>query len=106
MRRIVPVFPWPMHPAVAEVLEAIEDINLVEALPGGPGPILAIGKAPTFMCDALVVTKPQSVAEAVKVIIGDGIELMTVRDMVGKAIGADADIQEWADKVESKVKFR
>lgn len=87
MKRIVPVFPWPMHPKVAEVINAIPDINPVEALPGGPGPILAVGKPPTFMADAIVVRSPDRVPEAIKIIVGDGIELVTVRDMVESALG-------------------
>jgi len=89
MIRIVPVHPWPMHPKVAEVLETIPDIRLVEALPGGPGPILAIRKAPPFVCDAIVVLSPEKAAQAVDVILGNGIELVTVRDALGTMLGQE-----------------
>lgn len=104
MKRLVPVSPWPMHPKVAEVLEAIEGIVLVQALPGGPGPILAIGKAPAFVCDAIVVKSPEKAAQAVDIIISNGLELVTVRDMVEEALGVD--VKEWEQKVDSKVRFR
>jgi hypothetical protein len=91
MRNIVPIHPWPMHPKVAEVVNAIEGINPIEALPGGPGPVLAIRQAPPFVCDAIVVMRPDRVPEAVKLIVGDGLELVTVRDWVKRNFGIPDD---------------
>lgn len=87
MRKIVPIYPWPMHPKVAEVVNAIEGINPVEAVPGGPGPVLAIRRPPKFVCDSIVVMQPDRVPEAVKIVTGDGLELVTVRDVLSKAMG-------------------
>lgn len=83
MKALIPVWPWPMHPKVAEVLNAIPDVQLVEARPGGPGPVLAIGKPPTFACDALVVKSPEKAAQAVAIIAKDGIELWTMGRILG-----------------------
>lgn len=83
MKKLVPVYPWPMHPKVAEVLEPIPGINLVEAVPGGPGPVLAIRKAPPFACDAIVVLTPEKAAQAVDIVTANGIELKTMGDIIG-----------------------
>lgn len=83
MKHIVPVWPWPMHSKVAQVLEAIPGVNLVEALPGGPGPVLAIKKAPPFACDAIVVTSPERAAQAVDIVTGgSGIRLVTMGEIL------------------------
>lgn len=106
MKKIVPIHPWPMHPKVAEIIEAIPDITPVQALPGGPGPILAIRKPPPFVADAIVVLTPERVPEAVKIVTSDGIELVTVRDAISNAMGGK-EITEYApEKIESKVRFR
>lgn len=99
MRYTVPVFPWPMHPKVAEVLEAIPDITLVEAQPGGPGPILAIGKRPTFACDCVVVTAPEKAAQGVDIITQNGIEMVTMGQILGLK-----ELQP--ERVEPKVRFK
>ena len=99
MKKIVTVYPWPMHPKVAEVLNAIEGVNLVEALPGGPGPVLAIKSAPPFACDAIVVTSPQKAAQALDIITETGIKLVTM----GQWLGGNEVASE---KVEAKVKFK
>ena len=106
MKRIVPIYPWPMHPKVAEVVNAIPDITPVEALPAGPGPILAIRKPPPFVADAIVVMQPDRIPEAVKIVVGDGIELVTVRDAISKAMGGKEIIEYAPEKIESKVRFR
>jgi len=72
-----------MHPKVAEQLAAMEDITPVEALPGGPGPVLAIKSAPTFVCDAVLVLTPERVAEGVHIVTGDGIEIVPMRQFFG-----------------------
>jgi len=98
VKKIVAVSPWPMHPKVAEVLNAVEGIQLVEAIPGGPGPVLAVGKAPAFACDALVVTSPQKAAQAIDIITETGIRLVTMGQWLG-----GTELPE--ERVEAKVKF-
>lgn len=98
MKRLVTVWPWPMHPKVAEVLQAIPDIRIEQALPGGPGPVLAIRKAPPFVCDAIVLLSPEKAAEAVDIVTANGLELVTVRDMVSAAMG----VQVPPEKLERK----
>ena len=83
MKKIVGVYPWPMHPKVAEVLEVIPDVTLVEALPGGPGPVLAIRKVPPFACDAIVVLSPEKAAQAVDLITENGLMLVTMGTILG-----------------------
>ncbi len=97
MRKIVPVFPWPMPVKLAEALARIDGITPVEALPGGPGPILAI-KTPTFVCDALIVKDPKRIPDAVSVITADGIELVSMREQVGAIMG-----QEVSETIESRI---
>lgn len=94
MKKIVPVYPWPMYPKLAEVLASIEDITPVQALPGGPGPVLAIKAAPPFVCDALVVTDPEAVEAAVQIVIGNGVELVTVRDRLSAVFGTVREFEE------------
>ena len=99
MKKIVTVYPWPMHPKVAEVLEAAEGINLVEAVPGGPGPVLAIKSAPPFACDAIVVMSPQKALQALDIITETGIKLVTMGQWLG---GTELP----SEKVEPKVRFK
>ena len=106
MRKLVPVFPWPMHSKVAEVLEAIPGLTLVEALPGGPGPVLAVGKAPSFVCDAIVVSSPEKAAQAVDIVTSNGIRMVTVRDMVSAAFGEDEIPPEVLQPGHAKVSFK
>lgn len=89
MKKIVPVWPWPMHPKVAAVLEAIPDVNLVEAVPSGPGPVLAIKTAPPFVCDAIVLMRPEKAAEAIDIITGNGLLLQTRSDILGAAFNGE-----------------
>lgn len=99
MKKIVPVFPWPMHPKTAEYMAAIPDIEPVEALPGGPGPVLAVRDLPPFICDALVVTHPDRLVDAVNVITSRGIEWVNMAQRLG---GKELP----SEKVESKVRFQ
>ena len=99
MKKLVPVYPWPMHPKVAERLELIPGLNLVEALPGGPGPILAIRETPPFICDAVVVHTPERLADAVRIVTADGIEMVSMREMIGA-------VSETTEKVVAKVRFQ
>ena len=99
MNRIVPVCPEFGHPKVAEVLERIPDVKLVEALPGGPGPVLAIRKAPPFACDAIVILSPEKAAQGVDIVTSNGILLMTMGEILGYK-----ELQP--EKVESKVRFK
>lgn len=91
MKKIVPVYPWPMHESVSKALEDISDIdiNVVEAVPGGPTPVLAINRVPDFATDAIVVRKPEHIAAAVRIVTSEGIELHTVRDTMGRWLGRD-----------------
>lgn len=100
MKKIVPMYPWPMHPKVAEAMAAIPDAVPVQALPGGPGPVLAIRKAPRFMADAIVVMSPERLPEAVHVVISDGLEMVTVRDQVTSVLGAGAPVRETRETLE------
>lgn len=86
MKKLIPVYPWPLHPKVAEVLP--DGYQYEEALPGSPGPILAIRTAPPWVCDAIVVLEPHRAAQAVDIIASDGIKLVTVRDMLSEIFGA------------------
>lgn len=98
MNKIVPIFPWPMHEKVADVINAVPGITPVPALPGGPGPVLAIRKAPPFAADAVVVMTPDRVPEAVRIVLGDGIQLVTVaaslERLLGTEPGAVVEIEE------------
>lgn len=99
MKRLVPVWPWPMPPKLAEILEAIEGIQPVEALPGGPGPVLAVRSAPPWACDSIVVLKPEKAAQAVDIVIRDGVKLSTMGEFLG---GKELP----SVKVEPKVRFK
>lgn len=94
MKKIVPVYPWPMHAKVADVVEAIENITPVQALPGGPGPVLSIKVTPPFVCDALVVTDPSAVEAAVRIITEGGVQLVTVRDQISAVFGTVREFVE------------
>lgn len=107
MKKIIPVFPWPMHSKVAEALAAIPDIIPVEALAGGPGPILAIRKSPTFVADALVVSDPARLIDAVNIIAGNGIELVCVRDQISAILGGGSPVREFHEEPDHRgVAFR
>lgn len=96
MNKIVTVHPWPMHPKVAEVFAAIEGISVHEALPGGPGPVIAIKQAPDFVCDAIVVKSPDRIIDAVHIVTADNIELVSMRQTLG---ASDEAFQENITKV-------
>lgn len=98
MRNIVPVFPWPAPPAAMRVLEAIPGIKPVEALAGMPGPVIAFRTAPNFICDSIVISHPDAIEHAVKLVIGDGMELVTVRGMLTEIMGLPEDdplVERW-----------
>ena len=103
MKKIVPVFPWPMPAKLAQALEQIEGITPVEALPGGPGPIIAI-KRPTFICDAIMVTDPARLNDAVNLVIGNGLELVSMRRRLGEVLGEE--VSETTEERVSKVRFQ
>lgn len=105
MKRILPVYPWPMHPKVAEELDKIPDIQPVGAVPGGPTPVLAIRNPPPFAADAIVVMSPDRVPEGVRIALGDGIKLVTVRDVIESVFGSPVTEYELV-KPESKSKVR
>lgn len=91
MRKLVPVYPWPMHESVKAALDAITafEINVVEAVPGGPTPILAINKVPDFATDAIVVRSPEHIEAAARIVTSNGIEVHTVRDVIGRMVQRD-----------------
>lgn len=98
MRNIVPCFPWPVPPAAQRVLDGIPDIKPVEALAGMPGPVLSLRKAPDFICDAIVISHPDAIEHAVRLIVGDGMELVTVRGRVTEIMGLPEDdplVERW-----------
>jgi hypothetical protein len=107
MKRIVPIYPWPMHPKVAEQLAAMPEVKPVEALPGGPDPVLAIMKLPTFVCDAILVKSPQKLAQGVEIVIGDDIEMVSMRETISRTFYPNGvPITEYIDEGQvSKVKF-
>lgn len=98
MKRMVPVYPWPMHKSVAAALAELDDIMVVEALPGGPGPVLAVMKAPPFVCDAIVVLEPDKLAQAVNIVAETGMKLVTVRDTISAISGNGELLHEWFEK--------
>ena len=104
MKKIVPVYPWPMHQKVSDALAAIPDITPVEANPGGPGPILAIVRKPPFVADVILVSAPERVAEAVNIVTRNGIELVTIRDTVTEVFG-EGVVETFREK-KSGVRFQ
>lgn len=64
--KIVPIYPY--HPKiVAQIAAERPDVSVVEALAGGPSPVVAIRQHPPFACDAILVTEPQYLMAAVSV---------------------------------------
>ena len=104
MRRVLPVYPWPMHQSVIDALAEL-DVDPVEALPGGPGPVLAIRKSPPFICDAIVVLELQRVAEAAHVVTSDGMMMVSMRDMVQKAFDGNGEVVEVNERMVGRVRF-
>lgn len=87
MKRILPVYPWPMHSKIAAELALIPDLMPIEALPGGPGPVLCIRKVPPFMADCIVVDQQSALASGLRIALADGIRMVTVRDKVSEIFG-------------------
>jgi hypothetical protein len=88
MKKLVPVYPFPIHPKVTQALPQ-DGYLYVEALPGGPSPVLAIRKAPPWVCDAIVVMEPSKLAQAVDIVASDGIRMVTVRDTISDIFGVE-----------------
>ena len=106
MNRIVPIFPWPVHSKVAEQLESVPDITLVEAIPGGPGPVLAVMKMPPFVCDAILVKSPEKLAQAVDIVVGDKIEMVSMRQVLEATLSPNGvPMVEYVSENVSNVKF-
>jgi len=103
MKRILPVYPWPMHAKIAEALEAF-DVTPVEALPGGPGPVLAIRKSPPFICDAIVVMDPERLADGVHIATSDGVLMVSMRQAVEKSLDMNG-VAEYTETTVSRVRF-
>lgn len=103
MKKIIPVFPWPPPARLMKELGGIPNIQPIEALPGGPGPILAI-REPNFVCDAIMVKDPEYVKDAVRIIAADGIEFVSMRDQIGHIVGGE--VVEMQIPIVSKVRFQ
>ena len=103
MKKVVPVFPWPMPARLAAALDEIEGLNPVEALPGGPGPIIAT-KQPDFVCDAIIVRDPARLADAVNIVTRNGLELVSMREHIGKLVGGE--VSETVVPHVGKVRFQ
>lgn len=88
MKKLIPVYPFPIHPKVAALLPQ-DGYLYVEAMPGGPSPVLAIRKAPPWVCDAVVVMEPEKAAQAVDIVASDGVRMVTVRDTISDIFGAE-----------------
>lgn len=104
MKRVLPVYPWPMHQKVADVLATME-VMPVMAGPGSPGPVLAIMKAPPFICDAIVVQNPDRLVEAVHIVTGDGLLMVSMREQVARVFHVETGVTEEIERVVSRVKF-
>jgi hypothetical protein len=98
VKKLVTVYPWPPPAGLQRILDGIPDINVEQALPGGPGPVLAIRRPPPFVCDAIVVTDPERVPEAVRIVTSDGIEMVSMREMLSA-------VSETVEPYIGKVKF-
>jgi hypothetical protein len=95
---------------VLEPYEESMDIRIVEAIPGGPGPVLAIRKVPPFVCDAIVVKSPTKLDAAIDIIRGDLVELVAAGDILGRMLGTDEVSELPPESVQAeaqqKVQFR
>ena len=89
MKKLVPVYPWPVPAKAQAILDTIPDINVVQAQPGGPVPILSLSVVPPFVTDAIVVKAPEYLEAAVRIVASNGIELHTTRDLMGRYLGKD-----------------
>ena len=78
--RLLPIYPSVPSGGVLEALKAAKDsldvdylIQPVKAVPGSPGRVLAIGEAPTFLCDYALVAEPsvESLKNALQWALGD-----------------------------------
>lgn len=89
--KIVPIFPF--HPKiVAQIAAERSDVNVVEALPGGPGPVVAIKRVPPFACDAILVTDPAFLMAAVSVACDlPGVRLVPMSEVLAGMLGVPAD---------------
>lgn len=91
--RIVPVFPPSAVDKVRDqVIAAVPEgqdgrIMVVEAAPGGPGPVLAIRKTPSWACEAVVVEHPDALAWAVPLVLGYQVRLVTVATALSEMMG-------------------
>lgn len=88
--KIVPIHPY--HPKiVAQIAAERPDVRAVEAVPGGPGPVVAIRKMPPFACDAILVTDPAFLLAAVSVACdAPGVRLVPMGEVLAEMMGAPA----------------
>lgn len=92
--KIVPIYPY--HPKiVAQIAAERPDVSVVEALPGGPGPVVAIRKIPPFACDAILVNSPDYLPAAVSVACDmPNVRLVPMSETIAAMLGVEsADVK-------------
>lgn len=105
MKKTLAMYPWPMHSSVANAIS--DNVIPLEALPGTPGPVLAVRHAPPWACDAVVVTHPSKLQAAVEICTEDGIQLVTVRDFLSEILSPGSLLAEFRDAHDpAKVSFQ
>lgn len=87
--KIVPIYPF--HPKVVEQINAERpEVSVVEALPGGPSPVVAVRKMPPFACDAILVNDPACLMAAVSVACDmPGVRLVPMSETLANMLGVD-----------------
>lgn len=87
--KIVPIYPY-HEKIVAQIVAERRDVQVVEALPGGPSPVVAIRKMPPFACDAILVTEPGYLMAAVSVACDmPGVRLVPMSESLAGLFGVD-----------------
>lgn len=88
MKKIVGI--WPHSRQLKDEIEALEpNARVVPAIPGGPGPVVAVRELPPFACDALLVTDRAALAAAVQVVVDPGLRLVPMREALSTMYGAE-----------------
>jgi len=86
--KIVPIYPY--HPkVVAQIAAERPDVRAVEAIPGGPSPVVAIRRLPPFACDAILVNDPEYLSAAVSVAVDQPrVRLVPMSETLEVLLGA------------------
>lgn len=89
MKKIVGI--WPHNRGLKAEIEGLfpDDANVVPAIPGGPGPVVAVRELPPFACDALLVTDRSALYTAVAVALRLGVKLVPMREQLSDMLGGD-----------------